>query len=170
MFGVKCFHSYLYGHHFSLLTDHKPLLSLFNECRAVPPQASARIQRWALILAMYEYSLKFKSTKQHGNGDAMSRLPLPDTVTPPLPPETVLLLEFLEKSPVTAKQVRLWTTRDPILTKVSEYTHTQWPTTIEDNLKPFGTSQLELSNQDVFSGEPSGNPATRKITNITGAS
>ena len=148
VFGVKRFHSYLYGHQFSLLTDHKPLLSLFNESRAVPPQASARIQRWALTLAMYEYSLKFKSTKQHGNADAMSRLPLPDTVTPPLPPETVLLLEFLEKSPVTAKQVRLWTRRDPILTKVSEYIHTQWPTTIEDNLKPYGTRQLELSNQD----------------------
>lgn len=85
------------------------MLSLFNESRAVPTQASARIQRWALTLAMYEYSLKFKSTKQHGNADAMSRLPLPDTVTPPLPPETVLLLEFLEKSPVTAKQVQLWT-------------------------------------------------------------
>ena len=118
VFGVKRFHSYLYGH-------HKPLLSLFNESRAVPPQASARIQRWALTLAMYEYSLKFKSTKQHGNADAMSRLPLPDTVTHPLPPETVLLLEFLDKSPVTAKQVRLWTRRDLILTKVSEYIHTQ---------------------------------------------
>ena len=52
------------------------VLSLFNEFRAVPSQASARIQRWALTLAMYKYSLKFKSTKQHGNADAMSRLPL----------------------------------------------------------------------------------------------
>lgn len=37
---------------------------------------------------------------------------------------------------------------DKILTKVSEYIHTQWPTTIEDNLKPYGTRQLELSSQD----------------------
>ena len=124
-------------------------MSLFNECRAVPPLASARIQRWALTLAMYEYS------KQHGNADAMSCLPLLDTVTPPLPPETALLLKFLEKSPVTAKQVQVWTTRDPILTKVSEYIHTQWPTTIEDNLKPFGTRQLELLNQDGDSTDSS---------------
>ena len=40
VFGVKRFHSYLYGHHFSLITDHKPLLNLFNEQQAVPPQAS----------------------------------------------------------------------------------------------------------------------------------
>ena len=31
VFGVKRFHSYLYGHKFVLATDHKPLLTLFNE-------------------------------------------------------------------------------------------------------------------------------------------
>ena len=31
VFGVKHFHSYLFGHPFELVTDHKPLLPLFNE-------------------------------------------------------------------------------------------------------------------------------------------
>ena len=65
VFGVKRFHSYLYGHHFTLYTDHKPLLTLFSERQAVSPQASARIQRWALTLAMYEYTLAFRSTLDH---------------------------------------------------------------------------------------------------------
>ena len=46
IFGVKKFHAYLFGHPFELVTDHKPLLSLFSECKATSPQASARIKYW----------------------------------------------------------------------------------------------------------------------------
>ena len=38
--GVKKFHSCLVGHRFVLQTDHKPLLTLFNETKAAPQQAS----------------------------------------------------------------------------------------------------------------------------------
>ena len=62
VFGVKKFHSYLYGHPFTLITDHKPLQTLFSESHAIPPQASSRIQHWALTLATYEYDLKFRCT------------------------------------------------------------------------------------------------------------
>ena len=79
IFGVKRFHSYIYGRQFELVTDHKPLLTLFDAKRSISPQASGRIQRWALLLSMYEYSLSYKSTHAHGNADALSRLPLPKT-------------------------------------------------------------------------------------------
>ncbi len=36
MFGLQRFHKYLYGRKFTIVTDHKPLLSLFNELKAVP--------------------------------------------------------------------------------------------------------------------------------------
>ena len=51
IFGTKCFHNYLYGRSFTLYTNHKPLPGLLNESKAIPTQASARIQRWALTLA-----------------------------------------------------------------------------------------------------------------------
>ena len=41
--GGNCFRSYLYGHHFSLITDHKPLQSLLAGNKPVPVQASGRI-------------------------------------------------------------------------------------------------------------------------------
>ena len=56
--GVTRFHSYLWGHHFTLQTDHKPLLTLFNENKLCPQQAANRIQHWAWKLASYEYSIE----------------------------------------------------------------------------------------------------------------
>ena len=149
VFGVKRFHSYLYGHHFTLYTDHKPLLTLFSERQAVSPQASARIQRWALTLAMYEYTLAFRSTLDHGNADAMSRLPLPDKPdSMPLPVELVLLMETLLHSPVTAKEIRCWTRRDPLLSRVLQYIQQGWTIHGDQELKPFWSEQTELTVQD----------------------
>ena len=60
IFGVTKFHTYLYGRTFQLVTDHKPLITLFNERKGTPTQAAARIQRCALKLASYDYKIHFK--------------------------------------------------------------------------------------------------------------
>ena len=149
VFGVKRFHSYLYGHHFTLITDHKPLLSLFGDGRAIPPQASARIQRWAL---MYEYTLAFKCTAQHSNADALSRLPLSVSVSHTVPPENIMLLHVLDQTPVTALQVKRWTRQDPVLSKVVQFTQEGWPaeTTVTNSMdfKPFKVRASELTTHD----------------------
>ena len=43
VFALKKFHHYLWGHKFSLITDHKPLLGLFNPNKPIPEMASDRI-------------------------------------------------------------------------------------------------------------------------------
>ena len=67
IFGIKRFHKYIYGRKFTIVTDHKPLLSLFSEMRAVPQMASPRIQRWAVTLRAYEYTIVYKEGKHHNN-------------------------------------------------------------------------------------------------------
>lgn len=67
VFGVKKFHDYVFGHHFELVIDHKPLLGLIKEDQATPTQASARIKRWSLFLSNYKYSLVFRNTTAHAN-------------------------------------------------------------------------------------------------------
>lgn len=76
IFGVKKLHQYLYGHQFVIYTEHKLLLGLFKPDRGIPTMAAARIQRWALILAVYEYEILYKEGKKNGNADCLSRLPL----------------------------------------------------------------------------------------------
>ena len=77
IFGVNHFRSFLYGDHFSLIMN-KPL---HTGNKPVPVQTSGRIQCWALTLASFEYTLEFRTTSQHSNADALSRLPLSEAPT-----------------------------------------------------------------------------------------
>ena len=72
---------------------------LFSESRPVPAMASARMQRWALTLNAYKYTITYKSGANHANADVLSRLPL-SAVPLPLPGETILLVDTLQGSPV----------------------------------------------------------------------
>ena len=59
IFGVTKFHKFLYGRKFTLVTDHKPLLTLLGPKSPIPPLAAARLQRWALILTAYNYDIQY---------------------------------------------------------------------------------------------------------------
>ena len=146
VYGVKCFHSYLFGHKLVLQTDHQPLTTLFNETKSIPVQASSRIQRWALLLVSYEYTIVFRSTSKHANADAMIRLPLPDKPTStPVPAELVLMIEKLDEAPITSTQIANWTKKDPVLAKVSQYIQLGWSSQVDNALKPYWNRRFELS-------------------------
>ena len=145
-FGVTRFHEYVYGRHFTLITDHKPLQSLFDSKHSVSAQASGRIQCWALKLSMYDYDLECCSTYQHGNADALSSLPLPDPPpSVPVPAEHVLLMEHLESSPITVTQIKNWTRKDPVLSQVLRCIKQRWPNTVNPEMQPYWNKRTELS-------------------------
>lgn len=58
-----------------LLTDHKPLLTIFGPTSAVPTLAALRMQRWALLLLANDYEIQYCRSCNHTNADALSRLP-----------------------------------------------------------------------------------------------
>ena len=74
--GVKKFHQFLFGRHFILVTDHKPLTTILGPKKGLPTLAAARLQRWAMFLSNYRYDLEFRKTERHCNADGFSRLPL----------------------------------------------------------------------------------------------
>ena len=70
--------------------------------------SSARLQQWNLILSSFDYTIEYKKRCENVEADALSRLPLPEApLDVTLSGETVLLLQHLQQSPLTATQIRL---------------------------------------------------------------
>ena len=76
VWGVKKLYPYLYGRHFTLVTDHQPLVSIFHPEKGISATTAARLQRYALYLAGFQCDIEYKNTKKHGHADALSRLPI----------------------------------------------------------------------------------------------
>ncbi|XP_061177726.1 uncharacterized protein K02A2.6-like [Saccostrea echinata] len=116
--GVVKFHTYLYGRHFTLVTDHKPLVSILNPSAGIPAMTAARLQRYALYLAGHTYDIEYRNTKSHCNADGLSRLPLSVTTSDYEDTATVFYNTQIDQLPVTSAQVKLGTQRDNILSHV----------------------------------------------------
>ena len=52
-------------------------------------------------------------------------------------PDLVYLLNHLSATTVSAKAIKEWTNRDPILSKVRRYVMTGWAATASDEFKPY---------------------------------
>ena len=126
--------------------DHKPLTQLLSESKAM---ASLQLQRWSLTLSGYEYTIHYWKGTDQAHADAFSRLPLPDHPgSVPVPTETVLLMEPLAFTPISAKQIRLWTDQDPILAKIKRQLLEGDPIEGGAQTDPYKRRQTELSVED----------------------
>ena len=72
--AVKRFHLFVYGTEFKVITDHKPLVSLFNNPSSKP---SARIERWLLDLQQYRFTVEYRPGPSNP-ADYASRHPIGD--------------------------------------------------------------------------------------------
>lgn len=74
VFAVTKFHKMLYGRHFQLQTDHRPLLRIFGAKKGIPIYTANRLQRFALTLQLYDFTIQYVPTGLFGNADVLSRL------------------------------------------------------------------------------------------------
>ena len=56
IWGCQHFHLYIFGKPVIVLTDHQPLVTIFNESTG---HRNIRLERWALKLTMYDATLKY---------------------------------------------------------------------------------------------------------------
>ena len=141
VFGLKKFHQFLYGRKFVLVTDHKPLLALFGPTNGTPAMAANRLARWALMLSQYEYSIEYRKSADHGNADALSRLPAGDD---PLfdkieegEGSMVLSIRLVDRQldpdwdPLKPGMLARESSKDPVISAVMRYVREGWPHTVD---------------------------------------
>ena len=54
---------FLYGRKFIVVTDHKPLVTLFAPDKGTPAMAANRLARWALLVHQYDYTVEYRRSK-----------------------------------------------------------------------------------------------------------
>ena len=145
VWGVRKFHTYLFGRSFVLLTDHEPLTAILSPSKGLPALTTARLQRYAIFLASMSYEIKYRKSGDHGNADGLSRLPLPHTQEESLDWAEVFNMAQIDPLPVTAVEVARHTARDPVLAKVLAGVREGWSHSSTDgDMQPFARRKNEL--------------------------
>lgn len=147
VFAVKKFHQFLYGRHFLLRTDHKPLISIFGPGNGVPVMTASRLQRWAVFLSAYNFEIEFVKTDKNV-ADALSRLIRAhksgdgDELDSP---EQTYLHFASEALLLDYKIVKAETAKDRTLSRVLSYIRDGWPVEAETReLSPYFNRKTEL--------------------------
>ena len=150
VFAVKRLHQYLYGRHFTLKTAHKPLLKIFGEKTGFPCVTAARLERWAVTLSSYSYSIQYIKASDNVIADCLSRLPLQLSSE-----QEAKLVSFLEDVscdpcqdlPINAEDVAKASSQDPTLRKEMYCVSHGWPASECSLFPSFYRIRDELSTE-----------------------
>jgi hypothetical protein len=162
--GVERFHTYLYGREFTAITDHKPLVNIWQRPLTNAPP---RLQRMFLRLQGYNFTLLYRPGSQMILSDALSRLPNPENnrnvsldvrvdgiTTDDIDCKPIELLNFC---PSRLCELREETNRHPTLSVLKQIIIDGWPEDIKqchNDIRPFFNHRECLAVEDglIFKG------------------
>ena len=152
LFACEHFYEYVYGQHFLVQNDHKPLKSIFTKpINKAPP----RIQRFLLRLQKYDFDMEYTQGKLMFVADTLSRAALKDT-HPEIPDvEMKFHVHSIVRSlPISEKrleQFRAETANDRILNKLERQVSEGWSEhrqNIDSCLSPYFNYRSEITCYD----------------------
>ncbi|XP_018403221.1 PREDICTED: uncharacterized protein LOC108780125 [Cyphomyrmex costatus] len=129
VFGFKKFYNFIYGREIILKTDHKPLIYIFGPKQEIPLTVASRLQRWAYFLSRFTYKIIYIKSKDNGNCDALSRLPVTDSL--PIFDNEFTAINYMSENLDTLNAVDIAneTKKDKMLKKVLYFAYNEWPNT-----------------------------------------
>lgn len=113
--------------------------------------AASRLQRWAIILAAYSYTIEYILTKDHGNADCLSRLPMENDPVLEKYQSQHSIVHMVQESRlasilISADAICKATEKDHILQEVFHKMKKGWPKSRKNVSK-----ELQPYSIDVFS-------------------
>ena len=150
VYTVTKFHKYLYSRTFLIESDHQPLSHLFNQKKAISMTASSRIQRWALTLSAYHYTICHKPGRNLSSADPLSHLPRSITTSSDRSPGNLVhLRDHLSTTTFSAAYIKRWTDADPVLSRVQKFCLQGWTqNNLGPEFKPYVTRKPKFSVLD----------------------
>ncbi|XP_053967933.1 uncharacterized protein K02A2.6-like [Anastrepha ludens] len=154
VFALKKFHRFIFGRKFTLCTDHKPLIAIFGKNKGIPTYAANRLQRWALILMMYDFNIQYIKTTEFGCVDMLSRLIANHTkqdedmviaCTQMEEEMNTIIEDQCEKLPVSFEMIRKATKQCSTAQAVINALSNGWKQEIIPELQPFYARKDALS-------------------------
>ena len=115
VFGAERFHTYIFGQHFQIQSDHKPLETITKKPLTSAP---ARLQRMLLRLQRYDYEMVYRPGKEMVLADSLSRLPSTADHTEIDLNTQVCLIQF---SNPRLDEIRNETKKDEVLSQILQY-------------------------------------------------
>lgn len=149
IFGLCKFNQYLYNRDFTLVTDNKPLMAIFNPKKGIPQFSANRLRRWAVILSNYRYKIEYVKS-ENNSADFLSRLPLNINMEDEWKSVDINYFNYFAETKLTAvnfEHVKQHIRFDETLQKIIKYVKYGWPKSSKNTarFKQFYPIRHELS-------------------------
>ncbi|QQP49151.1 Uncharacterized protein FKW44_009694, partial [Caligus rogercresseyi] len=111
IYGLTKFERYLLGRSFLIKTDHKPLQYILNPDKELPGVVSARLTRFAVKLASFNFKILHVKGTELSHADAFSRGPTDDPPTHD-DPTTALICNIINSTATPPSDLQSATLED----------------------------------------------------------
>ena len=147
VFGCKRFHTYVYGKHFTVESDHKPLEMIAHKNLSASPP---RLQRMLMEIQGYDVRIMYRPGKEMILADSLSRLPNKNN---DYQIDLDLRVQFIQFSDDKLSNLKKASLIDPELSALRHVIFTGWPDSykkVPTILRPYWSFRDELSIEDAL--------------------